>query len=54
MVASVPEFTSRTISMEGTARQMASASSISFSVGMPKLVPRSSARSMASTMAGCR
>ncbi len=39
MVASVPEFTSRTISMEGTASVMASASSISCSVGAPKLVP---------------
>ena len=33
MVASVPEFTSRTISMEGTASQIASASSISCSGG---------------------
>ena len=39
MVASVPEFTSRTISMDGTASRMASASSISCSVGAPKLVP---------------
>ena len=38
MVASVPEFTSRTISTEGTASRIASASSTSRPVGMPKLV----------------
>ena len=43
MVASVPELTSRTISIDGTASQIASASSISCSVGAPKLVPISSA-----------
>ncbi len=42
MVASVPEFTSRTISIDGTASRIASASSISRSVGAPKLVPTSS------------
>ena len=42
MVASVPELTSRTISMEGTASMIASARSISRSVGAPKLVPPAS------------
>ena len=54
MVASVPEFTSRTISMEGTASQMASAISTSCAVGAPKLVPMASAPSSAARMAGCR
>ena len=39
MVASVPEFTRRTISIDGTAREISSASSTSRSVGAPKLVP---------------
>ena len=46
MVASVPELTSRTISIEGTASRMASASSTSCGVGAPKLVPMASAFSM--------
>ena len=40
MVASVPELTSRTISIEGNISRTVSASSISCSVGAPKLVPR--------------
>ena len=40
MVASVPELTRRTISMEGNISRTVSASSISCSVGAPKLVPR--------------
>ncbi len=52
--ASVPEFTSRTISTDGTRSRISSASSISRSVGAPKLVPISSAISMASITAGCR
>ena len=36
MVASVPEDTSRTISIDGTRRQIACASSISLAVGAPK------------------
>ena len=43
IVASVPELTSRTLSIEGTARMISSASSLSASVGAPKLVPRSAA-----------
>src|SRR6266480_4945256 len=39
IVASVPELTSLTISTDGTASQIASASSISASVGAPKRVP---------------
>ena len=42
MVASVPELTRRTISMEGTHSRISSASSTSRSVGAPKLVPISS------------
>ena len=52
MVASVPEFTSRTISMEGTASQMASARRTSCSVGAPKLVPVPSAFSSAARISG--
>ena len=40
MVASVPEFTRRTISIDGTVCEISSASSTSRSVGAPKLVPR--------------
>ena len=54
IVASVPEFTSRTISIEGTASQIASASSISCSVGAPKLVPIPNAFSSAARISGCR
>ena len=43
IVASVPELTSRTFSIEGTASMINSASSLSASVGAPKLVPRTAA-----------
>ncbi len=43
MVASVPEFTKRTFSTEGTASTTISARSISRGVGAPKLVPSSAA-----------
>jgi hypothetical protein len=50
MVASVPELTMRTESTLATAPQMSSASSVSISVGAPKLVPwRSAARTARST-----
>ena len=39
-MASVPELTSRTFSTDGTASMISSASSLSASVGAPKLVPR--------------
>ena len=54
MAASVPELTMRTISTDGTAAITISASSISSSVGAPKLVPRSSALATARVTAGCR
>ena len=41
IVASVPELTMRTSSTDGSASQMRRASSLSSSVGAPKLVPRS-------------
>ena len=53
MVASVPELTMRTISTAGSARVMASASSVSASVGAPKLVPRAMASRTARSTAGC-
>jgi len=53
MVASVPEFTKRTISIEGTASMTSLASSFSASVGAPKLNPPRAARTTASTTAGC-
>jgi hypothetical protein len=43
MAASVPDDASLTISTEGTARTMASASSTSASVGAPNDVPRRAA-----------
>ena len=52
IVASVPELTRRTISMEGTASWMAWTSSVSPSVGAPKLRPSCAARHTASTTAG--
>ena len=52
IVASVPEFTSRTFSIDGTASTTSSASSFSANVGAPKLVPRRNAASTASTTAG--
>jgi hypothetical protein len=53
MAASVPEFTMRTMSMEGTISAMVRAISISSSVGAPKLVPRGSCASRAFTTDGC-
>jgi hypothetical protein len=52
IVASVPEFTSRTFSMLGTAAMISSASSLSASVGAPKLVPRRIELSKAATTRG--
>jgi len=52
MVASVPELTMRTISMEGTASITISASVISSSVGAPKLQPLSTAAFTAATTLG--
>jgi hypothetical protein len=49
MVASVPEFTSRTISIDGTACRIISASSISAAVGAPNENPRVAAFLTAST-----
>jgi len=51
-VASVPEFTIRTISMEGTMEQINSAITTSCSVAAPKLVPFSAAFRTASSIAG--
>ena len=48
IVASVPELTSRTFSIDGTASMISSASSLSASVGAPKLVPRAAASCTAS------
>lgn len=53
MVASVPEFTSRTRSTGATRAAMASASSISASVGAPNDRPPVAARRTASTTSGC-
>ena len=52
MVASVPEFTIRTISIVGTSSVTSCAILTSISVGAPKLVPRSVAFRTASTTAG--
>ena len=52
IVASVPELTSRTFSIDGMASTISSASSFSATVGAPKLVPRCRAASMAATTAG--
>ena len=54
MQASVPEFTMRTISTEGTIPQISSAISTSMSVGAPKLVPRSRTSARASITTGGR
>ena len=54
MVASVPEFTSRTISMDGTISQISSAILTSATVGAPKLVPVSRAPSRAAITSGWR
>jgi hypothetical protein len=47
MTASVPLLTKRTTSIEATASTTARASLVSASVGMPKLVPRDAAFSIA-------
>ena len=53
MVASVPEETMRTMSIDGTASTTAFAMRTSSSVGAPKLVPRPScARTASSTTSG--
>src|SRR2546428_4297921 len=54
MVASVPELTSRSISIEGIRSRMVAASRTSPSVGAPKDQPRSSCSRSAATTAGCR
>ena len=48
IVASVPLFTIRTFSIEGTQRQMSSAISTSSGLGIPKLTPRPAASRTAS------
>ena len=53
-VASVPDEQKRTFSTDGTAATISSASSVSYSVGVPYDVPRSAARWIASTTAGMR
>ena len=53
MHASVPEFTSRTSSTDGSAAQTSRASSTSPGVGAPKLVPRLADSCTASTTEGC-
>ena len=52
MVASVPELTMRTISMEGTSSQTSLASATSAPVGAPKLVPLAAASCTASVTTG--
>src|SRR6476659_4046886 len=46
IVASVPELTSRTISIDGTSRTIASAMSTSSDVGAPKASPDTSCRAI--------
>ena len=53
MVASVPELTKRTISIDGKVAVTRSASRTSSWVGAPKLVPRAAASPMAARTAGC-
>jgi len=52
-VASVPELTSRTFSIDGTAVQIASAKRTSRSVGAPKLVPPAAASWIAASTSSC-
>ena len=52
IVASVPELTNRTRSMEGTSRQTRRPSSTSCAVGAPKLVPRPAAARSARVNSG--
>ena len=54
IVASVPELTRRTISMDGTRRAIASAMSTSSAVGAPNASPDASCRSIAAITAGGR
>ncbi len=53
MVASVPDETSRTLAIDGTAAQSFSANTTSRSVGAPKLVPAAAASRTASSTSGC-
>jgi hypothetical protein len=52
IVASVPDDTARTFSIDGTAARTASANSTSSAVGAPKLVPWTSVRLIASRISG--
>ncbi len=52
MVASVPEFTMRTCSMEGMSAQMVSAISVSMAVGAPKPSPPATVSCTARTTSG--
>ena len=53
IVASVPELTILTISIDGTIATICSAMAVSTSVGAPKLVPCSLAVVIAATTTGC-
>ena len=53
IVASVPEFTSRTIWIEGIRSMIIFASVTSAAVGAPKLTPRRAASQTAATTSGC-
>jgi hypothetical protein len=53
MVASVPELTKRTSSIEGMIAQTRFASSVSTAVGAPKDKPSSAAARTASMTSGC-
>ena len=52
-VASVPELTKRIRAIDGTSARTFSASTLSRTVGAPKLVPSAAASAMACTMRGC-
>jgi hypothetical protein len=52
IAASVPDETSRTRSIDGTASTISAASSTSASVGAPKVVPSSAAATTAATVSG--
>ena len=52
IAASVPDETSRTFSIDGTASAISAASSTSASVDAPNVVPRSAASRTASTVSG--
>ena len=53
IVASVPEFTKRTISMDGTASTMSLAAVTSISVGAPNDAPQAVASCAALVTSGC-